>query len=63
MYVGNFLKTVKPIDSIKLDINLLRKSKDLLSNEGIKLVNFDQLDITEFTVKNSKDNIDIQVNK
>ena len=60
-YVGNFLKTIKPIDSIKLDIKTLRKSKVLLSNEALKLVNFDKLDITEFTVRNTKDNIDIQV--
>ena len=60
-YVEKMLKTLKPIDSIKLDINLIRKSKEFMSGEEIKRVNFDQLDITEFTVKNTKDNFDIQV--
>ena len=61
IYVEKVFKTLKPTDSIKIDINFLRKSKDLLSDEAIKIVNFDQLDITEFIVKSNKDTVDIQV--
>lgn len=61
IYVLQVFKTLKPIDSIKIDINFLRKSKDLLSDEALKIVNFDQLDITEFMVKNTIDTVDIQV--
>ena len=61
IYVEKVFKTLKPIDSIKIDINFLRKSKDLLSDEALKIVNFDQLDITEFMVKNTIDTVDIQV--
>ena len=61
LFVQNTLSKLRPNDSIKIDIKLLRQLKNTVCDELNKSVDFDQLVITKFSIKNSKDDFDIQV--
>ena len=60
-FVIGALKVMRPGDAIHLDVNLSRKAREdnaIKSNESLK---FENLTLTEFTVKNPEDNFDVPV--
>lgn len=59
--VQAILKVMKPADSIKVDITLNRKNREANSIKNNAHLKFDDLEITEFTVKNTQDGYDIPV--
>lgn len=62
-YVINFFKISKPTDLLKADLRLIRKIKDDASLALSQIHKFDDLNISEITVKNKYDNHEILVTK
>ena len=61
-FILNSFKKLRPNDSLKFDLKILRHLKDSFCSELNKSVNFDQLNITEFVLTNPIDKVEIQVN-
>ena len=61
VFVTNSLKVSRPNMIPKMDINFNRQAREINANKILESLNFDNLEIRKFTIKNKTDQYDIPV--